>query len=246
MRPARVALEGRGLIKTYPLGDRQVAALAGVDLRVNPGEFVAVMGPSGSGKSTLLHCLGLLDRPDSGEVVIEGRPAGELSDDEQTRLRSRRLGFIFQSYELVPTLTARENILLPAELAGETRGASGRLADLARLLDITPRLDHRPGQLSGGERQRVAIARAFINEPAVALADEPTGNLDAHNGSEVLNFLRRGVDERNWTVVMVTHDPRAATRADRVVFLRDGQVAGAVEGADAETVRAAVKEFVGI
>jgi putative ABC transport system ATP-binding protein len=243
---ARTALEGRGLVKTYPLGDRLVVALNAVDLRVATGEFVAVMGPSGSGKSTLLHCLGLLDRPDAGEVSIEGRPAGTLDDDEQTRLRSRRLGFIFQSYELVATLTARENILLPAELAGETRGASARLADLARLLDLGARLDHRPGQLSGGERQRVAIARAFINRPAVALADEPTGNLDARNGAEVLDFLRRGVDEREWTVVMVTHDPRAAMRADRVVFLRDGQVASAVHGVDAETVRAAVKEFVGI
>ena len=246
MEAARIALEGLGLVKTYPLGGRQVVALDGVDLKVATGEFVAVMGPSGSGKSTLLHCLGLLDRPDAGEVSIEGRPAATLDDDEQTRLRSRRLGFIFQSYELVPTLTARENIMLPAELAGETRGASARLADLARLLDIAARLDHRPGQLSGGERQRVAIARAFINEPAVALADEPTGNLDARNGAEVLNFLRLGVDEREWTVVMVTHDPRAAMRADRVVFLRDGRVAGAVHGADAETVRAAVKEFVGI
>jgi len=242
----RVALEGRGLVKTYPLGDRQVAALNGVDLKVCAGEFVAVMGPSGSGKSTLLHCLGLLDRPDSGEVIIEGRPASTLDDDQQTRLRSRRLGFIFQSYELVPTLTARENILLPAELAGESEPARARLAELADLLDIAPRLDHRPGQLSGGERQRVAIARAFINQPAVALADEPTGNLDVKSGAGVLNMLRLGVDQRSWTVVMVTHDPRAAVHADRVVFLRDGEVAGQVNEADSDKVRAAVKEFVGI
>ena len=226
--PPPAALEVAGVDKTFSLGETRIRALDDVSLRVEPGEFVAVMGPSGSGKSTLLHVMGLLDAPDAGQIRIGGRDTVGLNDDELTRMRRDRIGFVFQTFELIPNLTARENALLPAEVAG--RGAAGqvRLAQLARRLDLVERLDHRPSQLSGGQRQRVAMARALINDPVVVLADEPTGNLDSVTGDEVLDLLRDGVDGQGWTVVMVTHDPNAALRADRIVFLRDGRVAGEV------------------
>lgn len=229
-----IALAATELHKTYRLGDEVIRALDGVTLLVEEGEFVAVMGPSGSGKSTLLHLLGLLDQPESGEVRVAGRPAAGLSDDELTALRRDRLGFIFQSFELIPNLSARENILLPAEVAGRLAEGKRRLEGLASQLSISDRLEHRPRQLSGGQRQRVAMARALINDPAVVLADEPTGNLDTRTGAEVLELLRRGVDELGWTVVMVTHDPSAALVADRIVFLRDGRVAGETEAGSTE------------
>jgi putative ABC transport system ATP-binding protein len=227
--PHRVpALETHGLHKRYKLGSETIHALRGVDLTVKRGEFVAVMGPSGSGKSTLLHLLGLLDVPDEGAVTLAGQATGDLSDDALTDLRRSRIGFVFQSFELVPNLTARENALLPAEIAGQGRAAAERLTALAEVLGIADRLDHRPDQLSGGQRQRVALARALINDPVLILADEPTGNLDTRTGAEVLGLLRRGVDTQGWTVVTVTHDLAAASVADRVVFLRDGVIAGAV------------------
>ncbi len=212
--------------KSYRLGEQTIRALGGVSLEVDAGEFVAVMGPSGSGKSTLLHLLGLLDTPDAGSVEIGGRPTAGLDDDELTALRRDQLGFIFQNFELIPNLSARENILLPAEVAGRLDEAERELVTIAEELGITDRLDHRPRQLSGGQRQRVAMARALINRPVVVLADEPTGNLDSKTGGEVLALLRRGVDELGWTVIMVTHDPAAAVTADRIVFLRDGMLAG--------------------
>lgn len=229
------ALEATALRKTYRLGEAAITALDDVSLRVARGEFVAVMGPSGSGKSTLLYLLGLLDQPDSGSVAIEGRDTGGLDDEQMTALRRDRLGFLFQSFELIPNLSARENVLLPAEIAGRIDAALPVLAELARKLGIEDRLDHRPRQLSGGQRQRVALARALINSPALLLCDEPTGNLDTRTGNEVLKLLREGVDSYGWTIVMVTHDPSAALNADRVVFLRDGQVAGeaATAGSDA-------------
>jgi putative ABC transport system ATP-binding protein len=220
------AIEARSLHRHFPLGDGSVHALRGVNLQVAPGEFVAVMGPSGSGKSTLLHLLGLLDAPDEGEVLLAGRSTKGLDDDALTDLRRRKLGFVFQSFELVPNLTAAENILLPAEIEGRKASAQTRLTTLAARLGISDRLSHRPSQLSGGQRQRVALARALINEPVVILADEPTGNLDSKMGGEVLEVLRRGVDEEGWTVVTVTHDLRAARTADRVLFLRDGELVG--------------------
>ena len=226
----RFALAATDLHKAYELGDEVINALQGVTLLVPRGQFVAVMGPSGSGKSTLLHLIGLLDTPDKGTVAIEGRATGGLDDDELTALRRDRLGFLFQSFELIPNLTARENVLLPAEVAGRREEAAEKLDDLAKRLGITDRLSHRPRQLSGGQRQRVALARALINDPAVVLADEPTGNLDSKTGAEVLALLRDGVDRLGWTVVMVTHDPVAAQSADRVVFLRDGRVAGETAG----------------
>jgi putative ABC transport system ATP-binding protein len=220
------ALEAAGLHKRYRLGIETVHALRGVDLRVESGEFVAVMGPSGSGKSTLLHLLGLLEAPDEGTVHVGGVATSGLDDDALTEMRRRRLGFLFQSFELIPNLTARENVLLPAEIAGRAAAGRDRLQRLAEDLGVADRLDHRPDQLSGGQRQRVALARALINEPVVVLADEPTGNLDSKTGREVLELLARGVRDQGWTVVMVTHDPNAALLADRIVFLADGVIRG--------------------
>lgn len=241
---AASAVRATDLHKHYRLGELTIKALDGVSIDVKTGEFVAVMGPSGSGKSTLLYLLGLLDTPDSGAVVIEGRDTAGLDDDELTGLRRSRLGFLFQTFELIPNLSAAENILLPAEIAGRREEARANLAILARQLGIEQRLGHRPRQLSGGQRQRVGLARALINEPAVVLADEPTGNLDTKTGSEVLALLRHGVDELGWTVIMVTHDPQAAQAADRIVFLRDGRIAG--ETLTAETdVRRSIESFLG-
>lgn len=219
-----IVLEAKDLVKVYELGSEKIYALDHVDLQIAAGEFVAVMGPSGSGKSTLMHLLGLLDAADSGDVLLEGESTKTLDDNTLTALRRDKLGFIFQSFELIPTLSARENILLPAEVAGKRAEASERLTNLARDLSITERLNHRPNQLSGGQRQRIAIARALINNPAVILADEPTGNLDSKTGQEVLELLRGGVDDKGWTVVMVTHDQNAATYADRVIHLQDGKI----------------------
>ncbi len=221
------AVTATNLVKTFQLGSETIRALDGVDLTVQTGEFVSVMGASGSGKSTLLHLLGLLEVPDAGEISIGGRSTSGLDDDELTRLRREQLGFVFQSFELIPSLNARDNIMLPAEIAGATAEAGERLAQLADTLHISDRLSHRPGELSGGQRQRVALARALINDPVLILADEPTGNLDSATGSEVLKLLRDGVDSQGWTVVMVTHDPAAAAYADRVVRLHDGRLARA-------------------
>ncbi len=245
VRSTPLALEARDLSKTYALGDVTISALEGVSLAVEPGAFVAVMGPSGSGKSTLLHMLGLLDAPSAGDVFIEGAPTTALHDDALTELRRDRIGFVFQTFELIASLTARENVLLPAEVAGRNGAANARLVHLAERLGIADRLEHRPAQLSGGQRQRVALARALINDPVVILADEPTGNLDSSSGNEVLDLLRRGVDEEGWTVLMVTHDPNAALQADRIVFLRDGRVAGEV-GCRDEDARERIASFTGV
>jgi putative ABC transport system ATP-binding protein len=228
------ALEARQLGRTFHLGGEPVKALSGVDLLVRSGEFVSIMGPSGSGKSTLLHLLGLLETPDSGRVLIGGLDTTGLDDDNLTFMRRDRLGFVFQTFELIPNLSARENILLPAEIAGRLTEGRERLEQLAVTLGIGDRLDHRPSQLSGGQRQRVALARALVNDPVVVLADEPTGNLDSQTGLEVLALLRNGVDLHGWTVVMVTHDPQAARTADRIVFLRDGRLAGEMLTADSD------------
>jgi putative ABC transport system ATP-binding protein len=243
--PRPVALRATGLRKHYRLGELTIRALDDVDLSVTAGTFAAVMGPSGSGKSTLLHLLGLLDVPDEGEVEVGGQETSTLDDDSLTAIRRDRLGFVFQSFELIPNLSARENVLLPAEIAGKRAQGEKRLAQLAEQLEITDRLDHRPRQLSGGQRQRVALARALINDPVVVLADEPTGNLDSRTGEEVLALLRRGVDEFGWTVVMVTHDANAALHADRIVFLRDGRVSGetSTQGSDARDI---IERFVGV
>jgi putative ABC transport system ATP-binding protein len=209
----------------YHLGAVTVNALDGVDLAVARGEFVAIMGPSGSGKSTLLHLLGGLDRPDGGSVRLAGQALETLDDDALTLVRRRGVGFIFQFFNLVPTLTAEENVALPLVIDGQDVAAyAERIGQLISLVGLSGRRDHRPDQLSGGEQQRVAIARAFVTEPAIVMADEPTGNLDSRTGREVLALLRRGADELGQTLVMVTHDPAAAAWTDRVLFLRDGRL----------------------
>jgi putative ABC transport system ATP-binding protein len=218
-------LETKNLVKEYRMGEVQVTALAGVDFSIEQGEFVAIMGPSGSGKSTLLHLLGGLDTPTSGEVYLAGQPLSALSDAEITRVRRKKVGFIFQFYNLLPTLTAAENVGLPLLIDGQAMGAQrGRILDLLDLVGLKDRADHRPDQLSGGQQQRVAIARAFANQPEIVLADEPTGNLDSRAGTAILELLRRTCEELQATIAMVTHDPKAASYASRVIFLSDGQI----------------------
>jgi putative ABC transport system ATP-binding protein len=229
-------------VKVFGQGPTAVHALRGVDLQVADGEFVAIMGPSGSGKSTLLHILGALDRPSGGRVEIHGRRYDDLGDRALTRLRGEVFGFVFQFFNLLPTLTAAENVLLPALVAGEhPRDHAQRVDELLALVGLGERAAHVPSELSGGEQQRVAIARALLRRPQVLLADEPTGNLDSAGGAVVLRLLRRLVDEGQ-TVVMVTHDAGAATLADRVVFLRDGQIVREVAGGDRDRVGDALRE----
>ncbi|HEY5671079.1 MAG TPA: ABC transporter ATP-binding protein [Anaerolineales bacterium] len=220
-----IVLETRQLTKQYQMGDVTVTALNDVNFAVERGEFVAIMGPSGSGKSTLLHLLGGLDTPTSGEVVLAGQPLSQLSDDQITRFRRQKIGFIFQFYNLLPTLTAAENVVLPLLIDGRTASEyKARLQVLLSLVSLEDRASHLPDQLSGGQQQRVAIARAFINDPEIVLADEPTGNLDSRSGKSILDLLRKACRELEATIVIVTHDPRAASYADRVVFLKDGQI----------------------
>ena len=211
------------LTRRYGEGDAAVDALAGISTGFERGRFTAIMGPSGSGKSTLMHLLAGLDAPSGGSVTVDGREIGGLNDKALTNLRRDRLGFVFQSFNLVPVLTAEENILLPLTLAGRKpeREWVDRLIDS---VDLRDRLTHRPAELSGGQQQRVAVARALVHRPAVVFADEPTGNLDTNASDEVLGLLRRAVDELGQTVVMVTHDAHAASVADRIVVLRDGEV----------------------
>ena len=221
--PKPVAARAIDLHKRYGSGDSEVRALDGVSLDIGAGEFTAIMGPSGSGKSTLMHCLAALDTPTSGEVQIGEVTLSRLRDKALTALRREQVGFVFQAFNLVPTLTARENILLPLSLAGRKPDQAwfDLVVDAVGLRD---RLGHRPSQMSGGQQQRVACARALVSKPSIVFADEPTGNLDSTSGAEVLGFLRRSVDEFHQTIVMVTHDPVAASYCDRVVFLADGRV----------------------
>jgi len=219
-------LEAKNVRKQYKMGSHSVDALAGVDFLVEQGEFVAIMGPSGSGKSTLLHLIGGLDKATDGEVTIAGQPLSLLKDTQITLLRRRHVGFVFQFFNLLPTLTAEENITLPLLIDGKNlRKYQERLSAMLDLIGLTDRRSHKPEQLSGGEQQRVALARALITEPAIVLADEPTGNLDSKTGTTIMELLRRSCQELGQTVIVVTHDPRAASYADRVVFLRDGLVA---------------------
>jgi len=209
--------------RRYGEGPTAVDALAGVTVSFERGRFSAIMGPSGSGKSTLMHILAGLDRPTSGSVVLDGVEIAGLDDGELTRLRRDKLGFVFQFFNLIPVLTAEENIVLPLSIAGEK--PDGRwLRQLVETVGLADRLTHRPAELSGGQQQRVAIARALASKPAVVFADEPTGNLDSKSSEEVLQLLRHSVDDLGQTVVMVTHDPEAASYADRLVVLRDGEV----------------------
>jgi len=215
--------ELRDVRKIYHTGGEEVAALGGVDFAAEPGEFVAVMGPSGSGKSTMLNVLGLLDTPTSGTVLLDGNDVTALSERERTRERKRSIGFVFQHFYLIPTLTAVENVELPT-LFGDDETARERAISLLSRVGLGSRLDHRPDQLSGGQKQRVAIARALINEPRLLLADEPTGNLDRATGADVLEEFHRITDEEDVAIVAVTHDPQVYRAADRTVFLVDGEI----------------------
>ena len=234
-----IAVSARSLTKTYGTGSTAVVALRSVDLDIERGRFTAIMGPSGSGKSTLLHLLAGLDTATEGSVRIDEFDLGSLNDNALTRLRRDRVGFVFQSFNLIPTLTAAENIRLPLDLAG--RAPDQAWFDyVVASVGITDRLNHRPSEMSGGQRQRVAIARALITRPAVAFADEPTGNLDSASSAEVLHMLRNAVTQAGQTVVMVTHDPVAAAHADRVVLLADGVVRRDLIAPDLEAIIAAV------
>ena len=223
------------LTKTYGSGQAAVRALNNVNVAFERGRFTAVMGPSGSGKSTLLHCMAGLDRPTSGQAFIGEQDIGQLDDTGITRLRRDRIGFIFQSFNLVPTLTAAENITLPLDLAG-TKVDREWFDDIVGRLGIGDRLDHQPSQMSGGQQQRVACARALITRPELVFADEPAGNLDSHASAELLSFLKDSTVRTGQSVVMVTHDPRAAAYSDRVVLLADGAVVGEIEKPTADSV----------
>ena len=222
-RASGVAARVVGLTKTYGKGEAVVRALDDVTLDLLAGEFTAVMGPSGSGKSTLMHVCAALDRPDAGEVWIGDRSIGSLKDKDLTVLRREEIGFVFQSFNLVPTLSAEENILLPLAIAGR-KPEKAWFDSVIDTVGLRDRLSHKPNELSGGQQQRVAVARALVSRPRIVFADEPTGNLDSRAGAEVLELLRAAVDAHQQTVVMVTHDPVAAAYTDRVVFLADGRV----------------------
>jgi putative ABC transport system ATP-binding protein len=229
------AAQAVNLCKTYGTGQATVRALDDVSVTFERGRFTAVMGPSGSGKSTLMQCMAGLDRPTSGTAYVGGQDIGQLDDGGLTRLRRDHIGFVFQYFNLVPTLTAAENITLPVSLAG--RKADQEWVDyLANQLGIADRLAHRPSELSGGQQQRVACARALVNKPDLIFADEPTGNLDSNSAADLLKFLRRSVQELGQSVVMVTHDPRSAAYADRVVFLADGTVVSELSEPTADSV----------
>jgi putative ABC transport system ATP-binding protein len=223
---AGVAAQVSHLTRTYGSGATLVTALDRVDLAITEGRFTAIMGPSGSGKSTLMHCLAGLDQPSSGTVTVGGVEISALGDDALTRFRREHIGFVFQSFNLLPMLTAEQNIWLPVQLAKRPRDRAW-FDQVVEVLGIGDRLRHRPGEMSGGQQQRVAVARGLVMRPTILFADEPTGNLDSHTSTEVLAFLRRSVRELGQSVVMVTHDPRAAEYADEVVELEDGRVVGA-------------------
>jgi putative ABC transport system ATP-binding protein len=217
-------LEARDVTKHYELGRTIVEALRGVTMAVAPGEFVALMGPSGSGKSTLLQLLGGLDQPTAGSIVFEGNDISHLSDAQATRLRRERTGFVFQAFNLIPLLSVRENIELPFTIAGGAKDARDRVKQVIELVELAGKEDHRPDQLSAGEQQRVAVARALVTRPSVILADEPTGNLDYTNSGELLDALWRSCEQDGQTIVLVTHDARAAAYADRVLVIGDGRI----------------------
>ena len=221
--PTIAAAAAVDAVKTYGSGDAAVTALDHVSVEFAPGKFTAIMGPSGSGKSTLMHCLAGLDGLTSGEVTIGDTELSTLNDRQLTELRRTKVGFIFQSFNLIPTLTAEENIVLPLTLGGR-KGDRQWIDTVIDTVGLRDRLSHRPNELSGGQQQRVAVARALASQPTIIFADEPTGNLDSNSGGEILAFMRRAVDEFGQTIVMVTHDANAAATADRILFLNDGQI----------------------
>lgn len=238
--PRTIAAQTTELTKTFGSTTAGVTALDAVDVAIEAGRFTAIMGPSGSGKSTLMHCLAGLETPTSGRVLIGETDLTRLSDRQLTLLRRERIGFIFQSFNLLPMLTARQNIVLPLTLAGRTVDTE-RLDHICATLGIEDRLSHRPSELSGGQQQRVAVARALISTPEVLFADEPTGALDSRSSTQMLSFLRSSVRELGQTIVMVTHDPKAASYADRVLLLADGRLAGELHDPTEDTVLEAMK-----
>ena len=234
-------VSARELTRRYGEGSTAVDALRGVSLEVSSGKLTAVMGPSGSGKSTLMHILAGLDRPTSGDVSVAGQKINDLDDNALTKLRREHIGFVFQFFNLLPMLTAEENVVLPLTIAGD-RPDQQWVDSLLQTFGIAERRDHKPAQLSGGQQQRVALARALVTRPKVVFADEPTGNLDSASSGEVLELLRRSVDELGQTTVMVTHDPRAAAMADRILFIADGRIVRDLEESTAAEVLAAMQE----
>ncbi|HET6727990.1 MAG TPA: ABC transporter ATP-binding protein [Jiangellaceae bacterium] len=238
----QTAARAEGLWKVYGAGDTQVVALSDVSVEFGRARYTAIMGPSGSGKSTLMHCMAALDSATAGKVYVGDTELTSLGDNELTRLRRDKIGFVFQAYNLVPTLTARENITLPVDIAG--RKVDPEWFDrVVSTVGLGDRLDHKPSELSGGQQQRVACARALVSRPDIVFADEPTGNLDSRSGAEVLGFLRRSVREFGQTIVMVTHDPNAASYSDRVLFLVDGRIVDEMAEPTAERVLERMKGF---
>ena len=217
-------IEAVDLRKTYHVGKVEVQALRGVTVNVERGKFVSMVGPSGSGKSTLFYLLGGLTRPDAGRIVIDGEDISQLSDSGRTRMRKRKIGFVFQKFNLLPTLDAHSNIEIARDIAGDGKLDEAHFHRITELLGLTQRLSHRPAELSGGEQQRVALARALVNKPAIVLADEPTGNLDSKNSEIVLRMLRQSNQELGQTVLMITHNPEAAEYGDEIIHMRDGQI----------------------
>jgi putative ABC transport system ATP-binding protein len=218
-------IEAIGLRKTYHIGKIEVPALRGITFHVQKGEFVSVVGPSGSGKSTLFYLLGGLTHPDGGQVVVDGVDFATLTDSQRTNMRKEKIGFVFQKFNLLPTLDARSNIEIALDISGKNGSRdAGYFKKITELLGLDKRLDHRPSELSGGEQQRVALARALINKPAIVLADEPTGNLDSKNSDVVLGMLRHSNQELGQTVLMITHNPEAASYGDRIIHMRDGAI----------------------
>lgn len=240
--PNDVAARAIDVTKAYGQGETRVEALRGVNVEFEAGKLTAIMGPSGSGKSTLMHCLAGLDSISSGSCFIGETEISKLKDKQLTSLRRDRLGFIFQSFNLVPTLTAKENITLPSDIAGRSVDKAW-FDEVTKRLGLTERLGHRPSELSGGQQQRVACARALVSKPHIVFGDEPTGNLDSNSSAEVLDILRTAVNKDGQTVVIVTHDPRAASYADRVIFLADGQIVDELQQPSSEQILATMAKI---